>query len=76
MKLTKRILCLMLVMALAFALCACGEKKIENKIENNIIVPSDTNPSASETIPSTATTTDWAADLDDSHFNDGELVWD
>ena len=75
MKLTKRILCLMLVMALAFALCACGEKKEDKKD-----APKDnggtTTPSASETIPSIATTTNWADNLDDSHFNDGELVWD
>ncbi len=63
MKLTKRILCLLLAMALTFALCACGDKKDE---ENN-----DTNTST--TAPTTTTTVDdWASNLDgDNQFNDG-----
>lgn len=74
MKLTKRLICLMLAVMLAFALCACGEKKIENKIENNIIVPSDTQ-TQTQTQP-LPTVDPWEGNLDgENQFNDATLAW-
>ncbi|MBR2320147.1 MAG: hypothetical protein IKA50_05140 [Clostridia bacterium] len=71
MKLTKRILCLALVLALTFALCACGKDKKENDDS------ASTNPGGFSTQPSTQTTVDpWDGNLEgDNHFNDATLAW-
>ena len=68
MKLTKRILCLMLAMALTVALCACGDKKEEEK--------KDSTPT-NHTVPTTQTTTDdWSGNLEgENQFNDAVLDW-
>ena len=68
MKLTKRILCLVLMLTLMFALCACGEDEEDQK-------SSGTNPGGFST-PSensvTQTTDDWAGNLDgENQYNDG-----
>ena len=69
MKLTKRILCLLLAMTLAFALCACGEKEEEKKDENT----GNTGGFVNQT---QTTVDDWAGNLDgDNQFNDAELDW-
>ena len=62
MKLTKRILCLALMLALAVTLCACGNKKDD---QNN----------GGDTGATTTTTADDWANMDDNLFNDGELDW-
>ena len=64
MKLTKRVICLLMALALTFALCACGEK------EDN----GDTN----QTAPTTTTTTNSEGGNlgGEDIFNDGELSWD
>lgn len=60
MKLTKRILCLMLAMALGFALCACGEKPADE----------ETAPTTA------ATTNVEGGNLEgDSIYNDAVLDW-
>ena len=61
MRLTKRILCLALVLALTFALCACGEKE----------------PANDDTTPTTSTTANSeGGNLEgDNIFNDAELDW-
>lgn len=81
MKLTKRILCLLLVLALTFALCACGKKgKTENinddERSNNLPIPSDTTTSAKgdATTGSTAGTTEGNLG-GDVHYNDATLAW-
>ena len=67
MKLTKRLFCLALVLALTFALCACG-KKDEQK---NTATPSS----------STSNTTSSSDPVDDGNlegdnmYNDAELEW-
>lgn len=61
MKLTKRILCLMLAMALTFALCACGGNSEDND---------DTTPTTSTTANSEGGNLEG-----DNIFNDAELDW-
>ena len=64
MKLTKRILCLALMLALAVTLCACGNKKDKQN-----------NSGDNGGVTTTTTADDWAANMDDNLFNDGELDW-
>lgn len=71
MKLTKRILCLALVLALTFALCACGDDKKDSDDS------ASTNPGGFSTLPSTDPTVDpWDGNIDgDVQFNDATLAW-
>ena len=68
MKLTKRIVCLMLALSLMVALSACGKKTEENK----------NNGTTTTTTQSTTTTTsdEWESNLGgDIVYNDGEFDW-
>lgn len=71
MKLTKRILCLALVLALTFALCACGDDKKDSDDS------ASTNPGGFSTQPSTQPTVDSGEGNlgGDVHFNDATLAW-
>ena len=64
MNVIKRMLCIGLILVLAIALCACGKKKTDNG--------SDKQDSG---ITTTTTKDDWANNMDDNLFNDGELDW-
>ena len=66
MKLTKRIVCLMMALSLIVALSACGKKAEENK----------DNGTTTTTTQSTTTTTQWENNLGgDIIYNDGEFDW-
>lgn len=77
MKLTKRILCLVLAAVLLFALCACGKKQdttIEDERSNNLPIPSDSTTDT--TLKGTTTTTeDWIQMEGEEHFNDATMAW-
>lgn len=60
MKLTKRILCLALALAMVASLAACGKKK-----------PADTDKGGNTTTTTTTAADDWGDDV----FNDAELDW-
>lgn len=73
MKLTKRLLCLMLAVVLAFALCACGEEKKDDKTVTPSV--SDTPSNSQQNNNGVSKTTGWADAIPDENFNDATLAW-
>jgi hypothetical protein len=72
MKLTKRILCFALVLALIFALCACG--KDEEKKDNSTNPGGFSTPSDNSVPQTTVDPLDGNLEGEDM-FNDAELDW-
>lgn len=76
MKLTKKLFCLALVLALTFALCACGKKDKENGTAVSTNPGGFSNPSSSPVEGTPSSTAADEGNLEgDVHFNDATLAW-
>lgn len=69
----KKIIALLLAVAMLATLTACGNKNNANQTDDT--AGSSNGSTTSTTQQETTTTTDWAAGMDDNMFNDAELQW-